>query len=156
MAVSSTMQDYLERWGVYYELVPHPHTGSSLETAQASHIPGDNLAKCVVTEDYRGYLMVVIPASHQVEFEQLDEKLDRRLELATEEELADIFTDCELCAIPPLGEAYGIDVALDDSLTGCKDIYFEAGNHNELIHVSGEDFRDLMAGAEHGRFSSHL
>lgn len=156
MAVSLTMQDYLDRWGVDYELVPHPHTGSSLETAEAAHVPGDKLAKCVVTEDYRGYLMVVIPASHQVEFDQLDVELDRRLELASEEELADIFADCELGAIPPLGEAYGIDVALDESLSRCEDIYFEAGNHDELIHIRGDDFRDLMAGAEHGNFSSHL
>ncbi len=156
MAVAMTLQDYLDRWGVEYEVVPHPYTGSSLETAEAAHIPGDSLAKCVVTEDYRGYLMVVVPASHQVEFEQLDDALDRRLELATEQELSDIFTDCEIGAIPPLGEAYGIDVALDDSLTDCKDIYFEAGDHTELIHLSGEDFRDLMAGAEHGRYSTHL
>ena len=156
MAVATTMQDYLNRWGVEYDVVPHPHTGSSLETAEAAHISGDQLAKCVMTEDYKGYLMVVIPANHQVEFDQLDVELDRRLALATEEELADIFTDCEVGAIPPLGEAYGIDVALDDSLTECKDIYFEAGDHSELVHLRGEDFRDLMAGAEHGHFSRHM
>ena len=156
MAVALTMQEYLDRWGVEYELVPHPHTSSSQETAEAAHIPGDNLAKAVLTEDYRGYLMVVIPANHQVEFDQLDFELDRRLELATEEELSDIFLDCEVGAIPPLGEAYGIDVALDDSLTDRDDIYFEAGDHSALVHVSGEDFRDLMASAEHGHFSTHL
>lgn len=156
MAVATTMQDYLGRWGVEYEVVPHPHTSSSLETAEAAHIPGNQLAKCVMTEDYKGYLMVVIPANHQVEFDQLDVELDRRLELATEEELADIFTDCETGAIPPLGEAYGIDVALDDSLAECSDIYFEAGDHSELIHLRGEDFRDLMASAEHGHFSTHM
>lgn len=156
MAVALTMQEYLDRWGVEYELVPHPHTSSSQETAEAAHIPGDNLAKAVLTEDYRGYLMVVIPANHQVEFNQLDFELDRRLELATEEELSDIFLDCEVGAIPPLGEAYGIDVALDDSLTDCDDIYFEAGDHSALVHMSGEDFRDLMASAEHGHFSTHM
>lgn len=156
MAVAMTMQDYLDRWGVDYDLVTHPHTGSSQETAEAAHIPGDRLAKGVLTEDYRGYLMVVIPANHQVEFDQLDVELDRRLELATEDELAEIFTDCEIGAIPPLGEAYGIDVALDDSLVSCDDIYFEAGDHSALIHMRGEDFRDIMASAEHGHFSSHL
>ena len=156
MAVATTMQDYLGRWGVEYEVVPHPHTSSSLETAEAAHISGDQLAKCVMTEDYKGYLMVVIPASHKVEFDQLDVELDRRLELASEEELADIFTDCETGAIPPLGEAYGIDVALDDSLADCEDVYFEAGDHSELIHLRGEDFRDLMAGAERGEFSTHM
>ena len=156
MAVAMTLQDYLDRWGVEYDVVPHPHTSSSLATAEAAHVSGDKIAKCVVTEDYRGYLMVVVPASHEVEFSMLDDELDRRLELATEEELADIFTDCELGAIPPLGEAYGIDVAIDNRLVGCDDIYFEAGDHVDLIHLRGDDFRDLMAGAEHGQFSRHL
>ena len=156
MAVAMTLQDYLERWGVEYEVIPHPYTGSSMETAEAAHISGEKIAKCVVTEDYRGYLMVVVPASHQLEFEMLDDELDRRLELATEEELIDIFTDCETGAIPPLGEAYGIDVALDDTLMQCDEVYFEAGDHTELIHVSGEDFRDMMAGAEHGHYSMHM
>ncbi len=156
MAVAATLREYLNRWGVEYEVVPHAHTGSSLETAEAAHVSGDKLAKCVMTEDYRGYLMVVVPASHEVEFSRLDEQLDRRLELATEEELADIFVDCELGAIPPLGEAYGIDVAVDSRLAACDDVYFEAGDHAELLHLRGEDFRDLMAGAEHGNYSRHL
>jgi Ala-tRNA(Pro) deacylase len=156
MAVAMTLREYLDRWGVEYDVVPHVHTASSLETAEAAHVPGDKLAKCVMTEDYRGYLMVVVPASHEVEFSRLDEELDRRLVLATEEELADIFVDCELGAIPPLGEAYGVDVAVDSSLTKCDDVYFEAGDHAELVHLRGDDFRDLMAGAEHGSYSRHL
>jgi len=156
MAVAATLQEYLNRWGIEYEVVPHARADSSLAAAEAAHVSGSKLAKCVVTEDYRGYLMVVLPADHEVEFSRLDEALDRRLALATEEELADIFTDCELGAIPPLGEAYGVDVALDSSLAACDDVYFEAGDHVELIHLSGEDFRDLMAGAEHGKYSRHL
>lgn len=156
MAIAMTLQDYLDRWGVEYEVVPHSHTGSSLETAEAAHVPGDKLAKCVLTEDYQGYLMVVIPASHELQFDLLDHQLDRRLELVTEPELAEIFTDCELGAIPPLGEAYGMDVALDESLLACDDVYFEAGDHEDLIHLRGEDFRDIMVGAERGQFSHHF
>ncbi len=156
MAVAMTLQEYLDRWGVEYDVLRHRHSSSSLETAEAAHIPGGKLAKCVMTEDYRGYLMVVVPADHQVAFDLLDEALDRRLELATEEELEDLFSDCETGAIPPLGEAYGIEVALDESLANCDEVFFEAGNHSELIHLSGEDFRDLMVGALRGRFSAHL
>ena len=156
MAVAMTLQEYLDRWGVDYDVLGHRHSSSSLETAEAAHIPGGKLAKCVMTEDYRGYLMVVVPADHQVAFDLLDEVLDRRLELATEEELEDLFSDCETGAIPPLGEAYGIDVALDESLANCDEVFFEAGNHCELIHLRGEDFRDLMVGACRGRFSAHL
>ena len=71
MAMAMRLQDYLDRWGIEYEMVKHPHTGSSLETAEAAHVSGEKLVKCVLTEDYKGYLMVVVPASHQVEFDLL-------------------------------------------------------------------------------------
>lgn len=156
MAIALTLQEYLDRWGVDYDVVQHPYAGSSLKIAEAAHISGEQIAKPVVTEDYRGYLMVVVPATHQVEFEQLDALLDRHLIMATEEELADIFSDCATGAVPALGEAYGLDVALDDRLAQCEDVYFESGDHASLIHMRGEDFRDLMAEAEHGSFSTHM
>lgn len=155
MAIALTLKDYLDRWGVEYDVVAHPYAGSSLKIAEAAHISGEQIAKPVITEDYRGYLMVVVPATHQVEFDQLDLQLDRRLIMATEEELADIFSDCDVGAVPAMGEAYGMDVALDDSLTQCNDVYFESGDHASLIHMRGEDFRDLMAEAAHGSFSTH-
>jgi Ala-tRNA(Pro) deacylase len=156
MAIALTLKEYLDRWGVEYEVVRHPYAGSSLEVAEAAHIPGDKIAKPVITEDYRGYLMVVVPATHQVEFDRLDELLDRHLDMATEEELTELFTDCEAGAVPALGDAYGMDVVVDDSLAQCEDVYFESGDHATLIHLRGEDFRDLMLEAEHGSFSTHM
>ena len=156
MAMAMSLRDYLNHRGFQYEVLKHPPTGSSLETAEAAHVSGEKLAKCVLTEDYRGYLMVVVPASHQVEFELLDMELDRRLSLASEEELADIFVDCEVGSIPPLGSVYGVEVALDESLANCNEVYFEAGDHTELVRMSGEAFCSLLADAERGRFSFHL
>lgn len=155
MTMASTLRRYLDRWGVEYDVLHHPYSFSSQEAAEVAHVPGDKLAKCVVTEDEHGYLMVVLPASHQVAFERLDAMLHRRLELATEDELEDLFQDCEPGAMPPLGEAYGIDVLLDVSLMNCDEVFFEAGDHTELIHLRGEDFRDMMADADRGSFSRH-
>jgi Ala-tRNA(Pro) deacylase len=156
MAIALTLKEYLNRWGVEYEVVEHPYAGSSLEIAEAAHIPGDKIVKPVVTEDYHGYLMVLVPATHQVEFDRLDAMLDRHLDMATEEELAELFVDCDAGAVPALGDAYGMDVVMDDSLTQCEDVYFESGDHASLIHLRGEDFRDLMLEAGHGSISTHV
>jgi Ala-tRNA(Pro) deacylase len=76
--------------------------------------------------------------------------------LAEEKDLHEIFSDCSLGAIPPVGRAYGVNVLFDDHLTECEDIYFEAGDHTDLIHVSGKDFLVLMGDASHGEFSRHI
>lgn len=156
MAMSLSLLEYLEWEGVDYEVLHHRRTSCSTETAEVAHIPGDQLAKCVVLEDENGYVMAVLPATHRVELGKLHRQLDRRLGLATEGELEELFKDCDIGAIPPVGNAYGYDTVLDDSLKKCSEIYFEAGDHADLVHISGEDFRTLMAGAKHGHFSRHL
>ncbi len=156
MAMSISLLEYLEWEGVDYELVHHPWIGGSMRTAEVAHIPGEKLAKCVVLEDEAGYLMAVLPATHKVEIETLSEELGRDLQLATENEIKDMFEDCATGAIPPMVKAFGYEAVVDESLNTCDEIYFEAGNHTELVHLSGEDFADLMADAPHLQFSHHI
>jgi Ala-tRNA(Pro) deacylase len=153
MSVAETVQRFLVRHAVDYDLVPHPHTGSSHETAEASHIREDHIAKAVVVKDADGYAMVVIPASNWVEMDHLRKELNRDFHLATEDEIATLFNDCDVGAVPPLGPAYGIETYLDQELKSLANIYFEAGDHEELVHTCGDDFQTLLSGVRHGYFS---
>jgi len=156
MPVSTTVQNSIIREGVHYDVIRHASTSDSTHTAKEAHVPGDRLAKSVMLEDDDGYVMAVVPATHKVELGALRKMLNRRLGLATEAELGELFQDCDVGAIPPLGKAYGIETILDESLTGCNDIYFEAGDHRDIVHVSGDDFLRLMGDARRGRFSHHV
>jgi Ala-tRNA(Pro) deacylase len=156
MTIAASVQDHLNREGVRFETIPHEHTRDSTHSAQAAHIPGDQLAKCVMLEDAQGYVMAVLPATHKVDLGAVHRQLDRKLGLATDRELADLFKDCEPGAIPPLGRAYGIETILDESLTGAADVYFEAGDHETLVHVTGPDFQRLMADTPRGEISHHV
>ena len=75
--------------------------------------------------------------------------------LATETELADLFTDCEPGAIPPIGEAYGMTTVVDNNLDDCNDVYIEAGNHTDLLHISGNAFRQLVEHSRHASICVH-
>lgn len=153
MAVANTLQRFLEQQSVKYDLVPHSHTGSSHETAEAAHVSEDHIAKAVIVKDAAGYAMVVVPASNWVEVEHLRKELNRDFHLATEDELAKLFNDCETGAVPPLGPAYGIETFLDEALTSLANVYFEAGDHEQLVHMAGNDFRTLLGGVRHGYYS---
>jgi Ala-tRNA(Pro) deacylase len=155
MTIATSVQDCLAREGVHYDMIAHERTRDSNHTAQAAHIPGDRLAKCVMLEDDKGYLMAVIPASHKVDLGALHRQLNRALGLATDRELAELFKDCEPGALPPVGLAYGIETILDQSLVDAPDVYFEAGDHQALVHVSGGEFLKLMANASRGQISHH-
>jgi Ala-tRNA(Pro) deacylase len=139
-----------------YELVRHPRTLTSTETAQAAGVPGDRLAKPVVVEDDERYMVVVIPASHRLKFTALHNALGRQCGLATEREVEALFEDCERGAVPAVAQAYGLDVFVDDALLGLDDVYFEAGDHVELVHLNGDDFRRLMRDATHGAYGEQM
>lgn len=157
MSISITLRNYLDKQGVRYDVIRHARSGCSIESARAAHVPGDALAKGVMLEDEFGYVMAVVPSTHHVELGTLRNRLRRKnLSLANEEELAVLFVDCELGAVPPLGEAFGLGMIIDDTLRANPDIYFEAGNHRDLVHVEGDDFQQLTLGAEHGYFSSRI
>lgn len=153
MAVAETVQRFLEHDSVEYVLVSHPHTGSSHETAEATHVSEDHIAKAVIVKDKAGYAMVVVPASNWVELEHLRKELNRDFYLATEDELTKLFSDCEVGAVPPLGPAYGVETFLDQALTSLANVYFEAGDHEQLVHTAGDDFRALLGGVRHGYYS---
>ena len=155
MSIAHKVEDYMMQHGAKYDVVTHPHSRNSMETAEFAHIPGDRLVKSVVLEDEDGFVVAVLPSNRQVRLGKLSRELNRKLRLATEDELPNLFTDCELGAIPPLGLAYGIKTVMDDSLADQPEIFFEAGDHQQLIRMRREEFMAMMRGAGHARFGRY-
>lgn len=156
MAIAATLSDYLNSRGAVYSVLKHQHTSSSLETAEAAHVPGDQLAKPVVLHDGKGYVMAVIPATHKARLGVISQLMHRKLSMALEDELGALFKDCELGAVPAIGRAYDVEMVWDDSLATVPDIYFESGDHEILIHMLSKDFKQLMQDEPHGQISSHI
>ena len=156
MPIARRLQWYLDASGIHYEVLPHPHSRSSRETAREAHGPAARLAKPVLLEDERGYVMAIVPASHRVDLARLNQQLHRELELAKEREIAELFQDCERGAMPPVGGPYRIPTVYDDALEASAEIYFEAGDHEDVVHLLGRDFLRLLDGSLHGRFSQRI
>ena len=154
MAIAMTLKAYLEGHNVQYDTVEHPHTESAMDSAKAAHVPAHQLAKAVVLEDNSGYIVSVLPSNNHLNLGWVNEELQRDLKLATEPELKKLFKDCKTGAVPALSIAYGLKVIWDDQLKYAKDIYIEAGDHEHLIHLKGEDFKALMAKLPHSVISA--
>jgi Ala-tRNA(Pro) deacylase len=154
MTVSPTLRKYLDQT-VTYAQIAHVPTTSSTRTAEACHVPGDALAKGVVLRRDGGYMMAILPASHHLHLSALRMQLGHKVDLASEDEIARLFGDCERGAIPPVGECFGLDVIVDDSIDAQRDIYMEGGDHATLIHLDRGQFARLTAKAWHGHFTTH-
>lgn len=156
MAIATTLREYLESRNINFELVEHPHTDSAMRAAEAAHVPGDKVAKPVLLGDDHSYLLAVIPATHRLDLDRLNQVMARSLEMLPEDEIETTFSDCERGAIPAIGEPYGVDVVVDPSLVHQPDVYFESGDHEHLVHVDGEVFRALLEHAPRAQVSHHF
>ncbi|MEX2248567.1 MAG: YbaK/EbsC family protein [Parvibaculum sp.] len=156
MGMSVKLFSYLRDRGVDYEEVRHAREVSASRIAEKVHITGDRLAKAVLVKGDSGFRIAVVPSTCKVDLASLSHMLDERIGLATEEEIESRFWDCDSGALPPLGEPYGVKVCVDGTLATQPEIWFEAGDHRTLVHMSGEDFANLMGEAEHGHIARHM
>ena len=149
MSIAISVQQYLDGRGVPFEVMTHDRTTSSLATAHVSSIPEDNLAKGILIRRKDGYLLAIVPASCDVRLNELGRWLTQPVGLATEDEVAAIFRDCEPGSVPPVAGAYGLTAVMDERLEGLNDIYFDGGDHCTLVHVTGHEFHRLTANVPH-------
>jgi Ala-tRNA(Pro) deacylase len=141
MVVAAKLKSFLDESKVRYHVLKHHEKFTSPEIAQALHVPGQLLAKVVMLKAKDELLMAVLPANLHVDLDKFAMLADvKACAIATEDQFRDSFPDCEVGAMPPFGNLYGIPVYVDRSLTKDDEIVFEAGNHHEAIKLDYEDF----------------
>jgi len=156
MAMAIKLKDYLDSAGVHYDLLEHPYAVTAMHIADEAHVSGEDMAKAVLLNDGESFVLAVVPATHQVQLGKMRKNYNRYMSLALEQEIDDLFADCDVGAVPPIGLAYGVDVIFDNSLYDRQDVYFESGDHTGLVHVTGREFLNLLGNARHGEISRHI
>ena len=142
---SKKLKAFLDENKIKYITIQHSSAYTAQEIAAIAHIPGKDLAKTVIIKINGKMAMAVLPASYKVSFENLKEMLGvNEVRLAYEQEFMDKFPDCEVGAMPPFGNMYGMDVYVADSLAEDEEIAFNACTHTELIKMNFSDFEQLV------------
>lgn len=135
------LKKYLDENKIKYISISHSSAYTAQEIAARAHIRGRELAKTVILKIDGKIAMAILPASYKINFEQLSKELNvPNVRLAYEQEFMDKFPDCEIGAMPPFGNLYGIEVFVAKSLTEDEEISFNACSHTELIKMSLKDF----------------
>lgn len=142
---SARLRSYLDENNIKYITIKHSPAFTAQEIAAVSHIPGKNLAKVVMLNVKGKLVMAVLPASYKVNVDELKNQLGiDAVRLAHEKEFMNMFPDCEVGAMPPFGNLYGMDVYVAKSLTEDEYIYFNSCTHTELIQMQYKDFERLV------------
>lgn len=144
--VLAKLQLFLDINKVKYTLLSHSPAYTAMEIAAAAHIPGKELAKTVMVKLDGKLTMTVVPSSMKVNLGRLKGAAGAsEAMLADEKDFGDAFPDCELGAMPPFGNLYGMDVFVDEHLAEDEEIAFNAGSHTDLLQVAYKDFEKLVS-----------
>lgn len=147
--------EFLVANGVTYQLVEHAQAFTAQEIADKAHVSGRRFAKTVMVRLDGRMAMAVLPASEKVSLALLEEVTGARdARLATERDFKDLFPDCELGAMPPFGNLYGMEVYASAGLAEAEEIAFNAGRHTEVLTMRYADF-ERLARPKVALFSHH-
>ena len=139
------LREFLDEKGVRYVTIGHSPAFTAQEIAASAHISGRELAKTVMVKIDGAMAMAVLPASRTVDFGLLEAAAGAQsVELAHEEDFRDLFAGCEVGAMPPFGNLYGMAVYADEGLAEDEEIAFNAGSHKELVKLAYADFARLV------------
>ena len=141
----SKLKEFLDSEHIQYVVISHSPAFTAQQIAASAHVKGRELAKTVMVKIDGHLAMAVLPASQKVDLERLRETAGAdQVELASEREFRDYFPDCDLGAMPPFGNLYGLEVYVADGLTEDDEIAFNAGSFTELVRMSYGDFERLV------------
>ncbi len=147
------LKEFLDGQGVRYVSIGHSPAYTSQEVAASAHISGKVMAKTTIVKLDGKMAMAVLPANKEVSFQALAAAAGaKNVTLATEAEFRSVFGECELGAMPPFGNLYGMPVFVEEILTRDKEIAFNAGSHRELVKLAYADYARLVK-PKVGRFA---
>ena len=139
------MKKLLDDQGVHYVTLRHSPAYTAQAVAASVHIPSKEMVKTVMIRVDGQTAMAVLPASYQVDFDQLRNSLEAaRVSLMPEKEFRGQFPDCETGAMPPFGNLYGMPVYVAESLAEDEYIAFSAGTHHEVVVMKYADYQQVV------------
>jgi Ala-tRNA(Pro) deacylase len=137
--------EYLDKSKVNYEVMEHPPVFTAQQMAALEHEPGRYVAKPVIVKADGKYIMCVLAACYKIDMGALKKQLGASsVTLADENEIGEIFGDCELGAEPPLGNLYDLPTVMDKALENDDHIIFQAGTHEKAVRINMDDYRRMV------------
>lgn len=144
MAILKKLKAMLDEAKIPYEVYNHALAYTAQEIAARQHVPGNELAKVVMIEADEQLVMGVVRGNDKINLHVVEDSLNvRHARLASEDEFISRFPECEIGAMPPFGNLFGLKVYVDPALAKDEFIYFNAGNHVQTVRLKYQDFARL-------------
>jgi Ala-tRNA(Pro) deacylase len=147
MAILPELKKLLDTAKVSYEIYNHRSAFTAPETAHTLQDSGKQMAKVVILNVDGAFVMAVVPGDRLVDLRKAARLLGARevVRIAAEEEFSPLFPGCEIGAMPPFADLFGLPMVVDFLLTEQKEIFFKPGNHRQTVRLAYRDYKKLTA-----------
>lgn len=140
------LKQYLTDNHVYFEVQEHRQTYTIQEVAASLHEKGEHVAKVFIASADGKPAMLVLPAPLMADLERTKKLLGAQEVRRTREfEFAQLFSDCDVGAMPPFGNLYHVPVYLEKQLLEQPSIVFQAGTHHTTMKIAMSDYVRLAS-----------
>jgi Ala-tRNA(Pro) deacylase len=147
------MERFLDEHLIPFDVIAHPHSRTSVETARAVGVPPGRVAKGVLLNGMDCQMVAMIPADEEIHLGKLGLDQGMEFSLADEASVSRLFGECDPGVVPGLPNAWGVEMVWDDDLMAQPDIYLEGGDHERLLHIETRYLREAFGDAPHCHFS---
>jgi Ala-tRNA(Pro) deacylase len=143
MPVNKKLKELFDRAKISYEVHNRPLASTTQKIAR--HGADERMAKVVMLAVDGDLAMSVVVGNQRVHLPTVCASLGAREALLVDEEaFASRFSDCEIGALPPFGNLFGLPVYLDLAVAEHDELYFSAGNHAQTVRIHYRDYERLV------------
>jgi Ala-tRNA(Pro) deacylase len=144
VALLPCVADLLKRERMPYLTLRHPPAFTASELSEVAHVPGRRSAKVVICIADDQPVQAVVPAHYSVDLDALARLAGvRTVRLARESEIAALYPEFEVGAMPPFG-THGHRVFIERCFVGEPEMVFNAGTHTDSLCMHFGDLADLV------------
>lgn len=150
--VTRRILQLLDDESVSYQVMEHHPVFTSAEAAEVRLTTPEQGAKALIVKAGEQYHMLVLPGDRKADNNKVRRLIgSRHLRFADRNELYGL-TGCIPGAVPPFGNLFGLDVWIDELLSQCEELAFNAGSHTVSLKMRAADLIRLT-GAKTASFS---
>ena len=127
--------EYLADQHIAFEKLMHPPAYTAQKRAKYLGVPGRLVAKAVLMRGPNGFFLAVLPGPKHIDTSALARELGSPVSLATRDEVAEVFRDCEWGVVGPFGVLYGLEDRAPRRFASNHDdwLIFESNSHAEAV-----------------------
>lgn len=148
MPVPKKIQNYLDKKGAKYAIVTHKKVYTAYDAAQTLKKKLDEIVKNLLVKTDKGYVMVLLPASKNLDMDKLKKLINakgkgvKKVEIPKEGVMVKVFK-VKPGALPAFGKIHDLEVYMDKNFKKLKKAVFSSGSFNESIEMAIKEFEKL-------------